>query len=128
MHQSQLGKGLKCFEFFINLEKFDQSLEYKLNETFQNETFRDNFMCKVNSRNMKHEICSELTIKTPERRHWGRSGVFIVNFEHVSHLVLVFLLLTLSRQMPTESLICCSEAVARRYSVKKVFLKILQYL
>ena len=28
---------------------------------------------------------------------WGRSGVFIVNFEHISHLVLVFLLLTLSR-------------------------------
>ena len=23
------------------------------------------------------------TIKTPERRQWGRSGVFIVNFEHV---------------------------------------------
>ena len=28
--------------------------------------------------------------------HWRRSGVFIVNFEHVSHLVLVFLLLTLN--------------------------------
>ena len=27
----------------------------------------------------------------------SRSGVFIVNFEHISHLVLVFLLLTLSR-------------------------------
>ena len=26
-----------------------------------------------------------------------RSGAFIVNFEHISHLVLVFLLLTLSR-------------------------------
>ena len=26
-----------------------------------------------------------------------RSGVFIVNFEHISHLVLVFLLLTLSK-------------------------------
>ena len=26
-----------------------------------------------------------------------RSGVFIVNFEHITHLVLVFLLLTLSR-------------------------------
>ena len=25
-----------------------------------------------------------------------RSGVFIVNFEHISHLVLVFLLLTLN--------------------------------
>ena len=26
-------------------------------------------------------------------RQWRRSGVFIVNFEHISHLVLVFLLL-----------------------------------
>ena len=28
-------------------------------------------------------------------------GVFIFNFEHISHLVLVFLLLTLSRYMST---------------------------
>ena len=35
--------------------------------------------------------------KTPERRQWPRSGVFIVNFEHFPHLVLVFLLLTLTR-------------------------------
>ena len=41
------------------------------------------------------EICSKLTIKTPERRKWGCFGVFIINFEHISHLVLVFLLLTL---------------------------------
>ena len=27
-------------------------------------------------------MCSQLTIKTPDRRHWRRSGVFIVNFEH----------------------------------------------
>ena len=27
---------------------------------------------------------------------WRRSGVFIANFEHISHLLLVFLLLTLS--------------------------------
>ena len=40
-------------------------------------------------------ICSKLTIKTPERRHWRLCGVFIVNFEYISHLVLVFLLLTL---------------------------------
>ena len=33
--------------------------------------------------------------------HWRCSGVFIVNFEHISHLVLVLLLLTLSRQIPT---------------------------
>ena len=42
------------------------------------------------------KICSKLTIKTPERRHWPRSGVFIVNFEHTSHFALVFLLLTLN--------------------------------
>ena len=32
------------------------------------------------------EICSKLTIKPPKRRHWRRFGVFIVNFEHISHL------------------------------------------
>ena len=37
-----------------------------------------------------------LTIKTPERRQWRRSSVFIVNFELISHLDLVFLLLTLN--------------------------------
>ena len=57
------------------------------------------YLFKVNNRNTRTrcEICSKLTINTPERRHWRRSGVFIVNFEHISHLVLVFLLLTLSR-------------------------------
>ena len=58
-----------------------------------------NYMFKVNNRNTRTrcEICSKLTIKAPEQRQWRRSGVFIVNFEHISHLVLVFLLLTLSR-------------------------------
>ena len=75
----------------------------------------------VNHRNTRAscEICSKLTIKTPEpcqwrrfgvfivkfehtiktleQRQWRRFGVFNVKFEHVSHLVLVFLLLTLSR-------------------------------
>ena len=45
---------------------------------------------QVNNRNTRTrcEICSKLTIKIP--------GVLIANFEHISHLVLVFLLLTLS--------------------------------
>ena len=29
-----------------------------------------------------NNTCSKLLIKTPERRHWRLSGVFIVNFEH----------------------------------------------
>ena len=34
-------------------------------------------------------MCSELTIKTPEPLQWRLSAVFTVNFEHISHLVLV---------------------------------------
>ena len=61
-----------------------------------------NYMFKVNNRNarLRCEIYSKLTIKTPKQCQWCRSGVFIVNFEYISHLVLVFLLLTLSRSMP----------------------------
>ena len=52
-----------------------------------------NYMFKVNNRNTggRCEICYKLTIKKPERRQRRRSGVFIVNFEHILHLVLVFL-------------------------------------
>ena len=43
------------------------------------------------------ETHSKLTIKTLERHHWCRSGVLIVNSEHVSHIFLVFLLLILNK-------------------------------
>ena len=49
-----------------------------------------------------YKICLKLTIKTPTSfsvftaKH--SSGVFIVNFEHVSHVVLVFPLLTLNKK------------------------------
>ena len=43
------------------------------------------YMLKVNNRSTRerHEICSNLTIKTPEPLHWRRSGVFIANFEYI---------------------------------------------
>ena len=44
----------------------------------------------------RREICSKLTIKISERRQSRRSGIFIVNFEHISRLALVFLLLTMN--------------------------------
>ena len=55
-------------------------------------------MFKVDNKNTRtrYEICSKLTIKIQNDAR-RRSGIFIVNFEHVSHLVLVLLLLTLSR-------------------------------
>ena len=54
----------------------------------------NNYTLKVRYGNTikRCEICSKLTTKTLERRQWRRSGVFIVNFEHISHLFLVFLL------------------------------------
>ena len=65
-------------------------------------------MFKVKNKDTR-TMPTKLTIKIPERCHWRRSVVFIVNFvgvvlvslnvnfKHISHLVLVFLLLTLSR-------------------------------
>ena len=54
------------------------------------------YLFKVSNRNTNTscEICANLTIRTPERRQRRRSGVFFVNFEHILHLVLVFLLIT----------------------------------
>ena len=50
---------------------------------------------------IKIDNCEELVCNLHSKKnfhwHWRRSGIFIVNFEHISHLVLVFLLLTLSR-------------------------------
>ena len=45
------------------------------------------YLLKVNKRNTRTrcEICSKLTIKVPERRQLRRSGIFIVNFDHISH-------------------------------------------
>ena len=61
-----------------------------------------NYMFKVNdgSTRTRCEICSKLTMKKDTRAtslHWSFSGVFIVNFEHISLIFQVFLLLTLSR-------------------------------
>ena len=49
------------------------------------------YMFKVNNRNnrTRYQICSKLTIKTP--------GVFVVNFEHISYLVLVFLIVNFEK-------------------------------
>ena len=50
----------------------------------------DIYLLKVNSKNTRtgYEICSKLTIKVPERHPWHRSGVFLVNSEHILDLVL----------------------------------------
>ena len=79
---------------------------------------------------------------------WRRCGGFTVNFEHISHFALVFLLLILNMWLPAgmdckPKLLCYiqtrkytdkikalylyfTEAVTRRCSVKRLFLKISQ--
>ena len=63
---------------------------------------------------LKKLRCSELIINPAKTRRlcvlggkkcqlfgkWCRSGVYTVNFKHISHLVLVFLLSTLNVQLP----------------------------
>ena len=43
------------------------------------------------------KTCLKLTIKKAEGRYWLRSDVFILNFEQILQIVLVFPLLTLNR-------------------------------
>ena len=52
------------------------------------------YLFKVNNRDTrtKCEIFSKLTVKTPERRHWHRSGVFISQLFLVSFFVVFFLI------------------------------------
>ena len=100
---SHMVSKVRCF----SLEIFQNSLMLKVNVAIIYLHFSSvipriptsNYMFKVNDRNTKarYEICSNLTIKITKRRQWRRSGAFIVYFEHISHLVLVFLLLSLSR-------------------------------
>ena len=54
------------------------------------------YLIKLNDRTIRKKcvVCSKLTIQTPEQ---SCSGVIIVNFEHISHLFLVFLLLILNK-------------------------------
>ena len=76
------------------------------------------YLLKVNNRNRRRrsKISSKFT-----KKH--QNDVFIINFEHISHLVLVFLLLTLSRQMPAGVSAAEFPAIGRsshwRSSVKK---------
>ena len=71
-----------CFPtMMVNKQPSYRNIQYKKRDT----TPAGIYLLKVNNRStrIRCEICSKLIIKTPERRHWRRSGVFIVNFEHV---------------------------------------------
>ena len=95
-HTNPIFKTVKTnsdFKFF-RLLKICQDLQLKFPENVP----AGIYLFKVNNRNTRTrcELCSKLTIKISERHHWRRSVVFVVNFEHISHLFLVLQLLTLN--------------------------------
>ena len=51
----------------------------------------------------------------------ARFGVFIVSFEHISYLVLVFLLLTLNILLPAELLLLLNLTISTRRSKLKTY-------
>ena len=83
--------------FYSPLWFFDDFRESK--SKIWRRTLTQMFLAKVNNGNTRTKcvFCSELTLETPKRRHWRRSCVFIVNFEQISHIVLVFPLFILSK-------------------------------
>ena len=85
------------FQYFKDFRRWQRALVNLIKKLLL--TLANIYLSIVNNRNTRKrcEIYSKLTIKIPERRHWRRSDVFIVNFEHISLLFLVLLLLILSK-------------------------------
>ena len=78
------------FQILSNLELYGTRIPKDYN------TSASIYLFQVTIRNSGKmcEIFSTLTIKTPKRSQRHCSGVFTVNFKHISHLFLLFLLLT----------------------------------
>ena len=71
--------------FYCRWKSFKSTFDINI-WTMINDISAGIYLLKVNNRNTSRrcEICSKLTIKTPERGQWRRSGVLIVSFEYIS--------------------------------------------
>ena len=60
------------------------------------------YLFKVDNGNTRtmNKNCWNLKVKKTERCYWYRSGDFFVNFEEISQIGLVLLLLTLNKKIP----------------------------
>ena len=89
--QHMLVFAIRLSHFFADRYTCRKTLKFVVGTNLSNVKFAGNYLLKVSNRSTRTrcEIYSKLTVKTLERRR-----ISIVNFEHISHLVLVFLLLT----------------------------------
>ena len=84
------SEDVHSVNYLIKFQARPYILNYTLPYTFSKTWPSRQFYIQIinKSTRTRCKIYSKLTIKTPERRHWFRSGVFIVNFEHISYIVL----------------------------------------
>ena len=82
---SQRALAATSFKWSFKSQKLNRIGLNNIFRMFQTFISEGNYMFKVNCRNTRTrcEMCSKLTIKTPERLQWHHSDVFIVNFEHM---------------------------------------------
>ena len=66
--------------FWMKLETIKSKNDWNIKKVTQSKQI--NGQSHNRSTTTRWEICSKLTIKTPERRHWPRSDVFKVNFTY----------------------------------------------
>ena len=100
-NSSQISRKVSYWEnllLFWNMYNKASAHLYTLRNnicTIKNNSPTNNHLMIVNNSYTRKrcEICSTLTIKTPE----CCSTIFIVNFEHISHFFLLFLLFTLNK-------------------------------
>ena len=87
LHYKQVTENV-YWEYDSKSETLNNHLYTVIGLHTENKNPANIYLFKVNNRNTRKrcEMCSKLPIKTPGRRQWHRSGVSIVNFEHISHL------------------------------------------
>ena len=91
--KNELSWGLFYFHqrVPVSVTQFLESIGHKKSDIF-----------KCSKSKMKTPAQYTKSVQTWQLCHGHRFGVFIVNFEHISHNVLLFPLLTLNKQMPAE--------------------------
>ena len=96
-----LSPLLQCNTVFLRI--FSQWCQNTGNACNISDISASKCILKINNRNPRKsyetssKLTSKLTIKTPARRHWCCSVVFILRFEYISHFFLLFLLITLNK-------------------------------
>ena len=98
--------------------------------------YQSTLLVQILQQNTKtmYKICSKLITTTPERREWCRCDIFIVSFEQISHIFLLFLLFTLNKSKQQERPnVCLQNKIASSHTstsllISVIFLRKYQWL